>query len=249
MPPGTAGVQEPFRSEVDIDKRQQEVMERIQYSPIITHADQFLTFPKFGGFTPPRQKEMIGFTIGKEFDPSETPFVAAIPPGPGILTQESLGERIEEPEIRPEDISRSDVFESVVNLDEHDPTTQKAVCERVLDIYTNVNIEELSPQEVLNIGKVAECMDETEAEKYVKQYEDIIDKYFKRIEEHPIISMRTGDALEEPLTFRQAKEVLENRKEKLRETSEEVFEEIDDDTIGDLQRAYLLLIWDDIIFH
>jgi hypothetical protein len=161
------------------------------------------------------------------------------------LVLKRLSQHLLEP-VSPDEIERGTVEEVLRSLDVHERQTQEVICERILDIYSGLEVNELAPEEVVNMKQVAEEMARLGKDESVVEAETLIQNYFDHVEDHPLVSKREESTLAESLTVDEARELLKERKEDLRETAREVFGEVNEEIIEEMQEAYLELIWDDI---
>ena len=156
-----------------------------------------------------------------------------------------LSQHLLEP-VSPDEVERETVEKVLESLGVHERQTQEVTCERILDIYSSLEVSELAPEEVVNVKQVAEKMERFGRDRSATEAEALIQSYFDDVEGHPLVSKREESTLDEPLTFDEAREILKERNEELQETAEEVFGDTDENIIQQMQQAYLKLIWDDI---
>jgi len=142
-------------------------------------------------------------------------------------------------------VSRKNI-RTILNNHDKNASGSESLYYEIIQTYKDESIQDLSPVEVINLKETATYLLDTGEENAVVLASDIIESYFQSIADHPINLEWPESRLEDPITFEEARKIMEERQEYLEETSEEVFGEIDGENIGALQKLYLHRIWEDI---
>lgn len=213
----------------EIDERQEVVLRR---TGLVESSPLFSDFHKFSGIAKsnPIEPILVPFEIESGFEQS---------------LFKKISKQLQEP-VSPEHIERETVEIALDDLEAYDKQTQEAVCDRVLDIYLDLDVAELTPEEIVNVQQAANKMEDFGREEIVTEANTLTQEFFEGLNDHPLVSKREESTLDESLTFDEARSILRNRSEDLRETAKEVFGEVDEEIIQQMQQAYLKLIWDDI---
>lgn len=148
--------------------------------------------------------------------------------------------------VKPSEIDREKASHILENFHRRDVSYQISVCNEVLEIYERAGPDGLDTEEIINVKEIAGRMRALGEEEIAENAKQLIHEYFEDVENHPLVSKRSSSTLEDPVTFHKARQLLSDKEQHLRETSLEVFGEIDEKSIEDMKMAYLALIWDDI---
>lgn len=211
---------------VDIEERQKDILE---------HAGRQFQLPNFG------EPEWEGF-ISK--DPFDTNIIVRI----GDTSEYEVFSRSVRQTIAREtsDIDRNEISRELQDIHEREISFQESFCENAVEIYEEAGLDTLTPEEIVNAKELAERLDHMGEQEKAGKADRLIEEYFERIEDHPLVSERQSSLLDSPINYDEARELLREKDRHLRETSLDVFGELDEDVIEDIKGAYLGLIWDDI---
>lgn len=212
---------------VDIEERQKAILKR---------AGESIELPSFGtpkwGHIAPR-------------DPFDTPLVLKFAESERIKFSLRTADEISP--VEPSDIGRENITQVLKTIHRRKASYQDSVCSEALEIYDRAGVDDIDPYEIINVKEIAARMEALGEEEKAEDAKQLIHEYFDDVGDHPLVSKRSSSTLEDSITFNKARRLLRDKEQHLRETSLEVFGEVDEKTIEEMKKAYLELIWDDIL--
>lgn len=145
-----------------------------------------------------------------------------------------------------DEFGREELFDKLRELDDKPQDAQEGICNRAFEIFDEVGIDSLEPTELVSAKFAAEQFIRLNDLRRAAKLNHAINETLEQIENHPLVSQRSDAGLDEPISVEEAVKTLQRREDNLRSTSNEAFGMVNDETIEEMQRAYLKLIWDDI---
>jgi hypothetical protein len=213
--------------DVDIEERQETVLERAE---ILWHHSS-------------RRSNSLHRTQVQE------PLTAQIASGPDPELTEHvlrfLSQRLKT-QTPSREVQRGKIEKILQEVEQYESPERIELLERALSVYSDIGAESLFPKEAINLKQIAVELRDIHSKDKAEEASYLATEFLNHIEDHPLVSKRSGGTLDETLSFSEAREILREREDDLRETSMEIFEEIDEGTIREMQSAYLKLIWDNI---